>query len=601
MEKSSTPTWVSRVPSLDKLGAVVPIELDPVLIAQEWFSSFSKCIGNTEETLKLLHPDALWRDLLALTWDIRTLEGSEKIRILLDKRNSPQMRALKLKEFIQLQRPYPDLIWILGTFEFDVHNGHCSGVFRLVPTSSGKWKAFTIFTNLEVLANFPPAIGQWRSRNVVSGLSWADNLLHEREIELQDPSVLIIGAGQSALSLAARLKYLNVPTLMIEKDPRIGDSWRRRYDALCLHFPVWNDHMPYLPFPPTWPVYTPSLKMAEWLESYATILDLPVWTSSIVESAMQLDNDKWSVRVRKQDGRLRVFVVNHLVFATGIGDGHPNIPDIHNSDLYTGVTLHSSHYKRADEYLGKKVLVIGSGNSGHDIASDLARKNTDVTMFQRSSTFVMNLDRQWKYLGGTLYNEGGPPLELADNLFHSVPHLLLVGGLAQRSTKAILEDYSDTLAKLNKVGFRTNSGIEEAGILLQIKERAGGHYFDTGGSQLIIDGKIKLKNDSPISAFYQNGVEFVNGSRVEADIIIYATGVGDVRETIRQICGDEVANTCPRLMGVNDEGEMNVYRQLHRTGLWFIGGSFQANRFYSHHLALQIKAMEENIPIERYI
>ncbi|KAG5350732.1 hypothetical protein C0989_009490 [Termitomyces sp. Mn162] len=145
-------------------------------------------------------------------------------------------------------------------------------------------------------------------------------------------------------------------------------------------------------------------------------------------------------------------------------------------------------------------------------------------MFQRSSTFVMNLDRHWKYLGGSFYNEKGPPLELADNLFNSIPHLLLVGGLAQHSTKAILEDYSDTLAKLNTVGFRTNSGIKEAGILLQIKERAGGHYFDTGGSQLIIDGKIKLKNDSTIAAFYQNGIEFANGSRVEADVIIYATG-----------------------------------------------------------------------------
>ncbi|KAG5721450.1 Flavin-containing monooxygenase YUCCA4 [Termitomyces sp. T112] len=575
MINSPASTWVSCIPSLDKFG-VVPTELDPSFIAQNWFSSFSKSIGNTEETLDLLHPNALWRDLLALTWDIRTLEGSEKIRMLLDKRNSPQMRALKQKEFIQLQTPCPDLIWILGTFEFNVDSGHCSGVFRLVPTSSGEWKAFTIFTNLEVLANFPPAIGPLRSRQSVSGLSWAENLRRERKIERQDPSVLIVGSSNRR-QLAAEIRCSLSP------------------------FPVWGDHMPYLPFPSTWPLYTPSLKMADWLESYAAILELPVWTSSIVQSAVQLDNNKWSVRIRTHDGTLRIFVVNHLVFATGIGDGNPNIPDIQNLDLYTGITLHSSQYKRADEYIGKKVLVIGSGNSGHDIASDLARKNIDTTMFQRGSTFVMNLDRHWKYLGGSFYNEKGPPLELADNLFNSIPHLLLVGGLAQHSTKAILEDYSDTLAKLNTVGFRTNSGIKEAGILLQIKERAGGHYFDTGGSQLIIDGKIKLKNDSTIGAFYQNGIEFTNGSRVEADVIIYATGVGDIREPIRQICGDEVADTCPRLMGVNSEGEMNIYCPLHRTGLWFIGGSFQANRFYSHHLALQIKAMEEKIPFERYM
>ncbi|KAG6884755.1 hypothetical protein C0992_005806 [Termitomyces sp. T32_za158] len=231
----------------------------------------------------------------------------------------------------------------------------------------------------------------------------------------------------------------------------------------------------------------------------------------------------------------------------------------------------------------------------------------------------MNLDRQWKYLGGgevstdfgfhctddfghiALYTEGGPPLELADNLFHSIPHLLLEGGLAQRSTQAIIEDYADTLAKLNKVGFRTSSGMKEAGVLLQIKERAGGHHFDTGGSQLIIDGKIKLKNDSAICSFYEEGVEFVNGSRVEADVVIFATGVGDIRDTIRKICGNEVADTCPRIMGVDQEGEMNIYRPLHRIGLWYMGGSFQANRFYSQHLALQIKAMEEKVLIERYM
>ncbi|KAG6877980.1 hypothetical protein C0992_008837, partial [Termitomyces sp. T32_za158] len=179
-------SWISRIPSLDKLGAVVPNELDPIFITQEWFSSFAECIGNTEETLQLLHPEALWRDLLALTWDMRTLEGWEKIRVLLNKRNSPQMRALRQKEFVQFQRPYPDLAWIVGTFEFDVDSGHCSGVFRLVPTSSGEWKAFTIFTNLETLRNFPPAIGPFRSRQVLSGLSWAENL-HLERTRTKDP------------------------------------------------------------------------------------------------------------------------------------------------------------------------------------------------------------------------------------------------------------------------------------------------------------------------------------------------------------------------------------------------------------------------------
>ncbi|KAG6918207.1 hypothetical protein DXG01_015996 [Tephrocybe rancida] len=546
-------TWISRIPSLDKLGAIVPDDLDPVTVAEDWFLCFSRCIGDPEETARLLCPDALWRDLLALTWDIRTFEGSGKITTFLRERNSPQMRALKRKEFVQLQRPYPDLVWIVGTFEFDVDQGHGFGVFRLVPTATGEWKAFTIFTNLESLAGFPSAIGPLRSRQFVSGSLWAERLRQERNVDSGETGVLIVGAGQSALALAARLKYLGVSTLMVEKDPRVGDSWRNRYDALCLHFPVWNDHMPYLP---------------------SVLLENTMHRGNLRISTVKLSTNVASLHTRSK------------VFATGIGDGQPHIPVIPNDAVYSGETLHSSQYKRAAEYRGRKVLVIGGGNSGHDIASDLARSNIDVTMFQRSSTFVMNLDRQWHYLGGTLYKEGGPPLEIADNLFHSMPHLLLEGGMAQRSTKAIIDDYSDTLDKLKEVGFRTNSGLKDAGILLQVKERAGGHYFDTGGSQLIIDGKIKLKNDSAISTFYENGIEFVNGSRLKADVIIFATGVGDIREPIRRICGDEVADTCPKLLGVNDEGEMNIYRPLNRKGLWYIG---------------EIKAMEVQLPVKRYM
>ncbi|KAG6864539.1 hypothetical protein C0991_008886 [Blastosporella zonata] len=189
-------TWLSRIPTLDRLGAIVPDELDPDVVAEAWFSSFARHIGDPEKTVELLCPDALWRDLLALTWDIRTFEGSAKIKAFLEQRNSPQMRALKRKDFIELQRPYPDLLWIIGSFEFEVDNGHGSGVFRLVPTATGGWKAFTIFTDLESLANFSPAIGSLRSRRLVSGFAWAEGRRRERGIDAADPAVLIIGGGQ---------------------------------------------------------------------------------------------------------------------------------------------------------------------------------------------------------------------------------------------------------------------------------------------------------------------------------------------------------------------------------------------------------------------
>ncbi|KAJ4469877.1 hypothetical protein J3R30DRAFT_3661401 [Lentinula aciculospora] len=620
MDTSKSGHWESRIPTLDRLGVKGLGEIDEIKVAKDWFSSFSSYVtaGNVEGVIGLFCDDSLWRDLLALTWDMRTFDGSSKIRTFLtDRIPSVHMQGFKLGEFVRLQKPFPDLTWIVGMFEFETGTGICSGVFRLVPTAEGPWKAYTMFTLLESFKGFPEKIGIHRDAQALTGRQWKEKREREVGFEENDPAVLIVGAGQSALQLAARLKFLDIPSLMIEKDARVGDVWRNRYDALSLHFPVWNDHMPYIPFPPTWPLYTPSLKMADWLESYATTLELNIWLSSTVVAATQDVDNKWNVRVQRKDGSERVFRVNHLVVATGLGDGIPNMPNIPNSNVFKGTVQPSSLYRRASDYQGHKVIVIGAGNAAHDVASDLAKAGNDVTMFQRSSTFVLNLDKGWKFLGGgmprtlfsayikcvpllALYCENGPPIDMADRLSNSMPHLLLEGGLAQRTAQAIINDQKEHLDKLAKSGFRINKGIKDAGILLQLKEKAGGHYFDTGGSQLIIDRKIKLKNDSQIKAYYPEGLEFEDGSKVKADAIICATGVGDMRNSIRRICGDDVANSCPPLLGVNEEGELNWYRPLSRPGLWMMVGSLQLNRFHSMYLALQIQGIEKKIIDSRY-
>jgi hypothetical protein len=236
----TTTQWTSRLPTLDKLGITAPTDIDHGTIAKQWFERFcSKITANdVEGVLDLICEDGLWRDVLALTWDIRTFDGAPKIRPFLVNRLEAKMRNFKLKGPPALQKPFPDLIWIIATFEFDTQVGPCTGVFRLVPTVNGEWKAYTIFTNLEDLKDFPEKIGPLRRREVLSSGVWAEARRKETEFADQNPSVLIVGGGQSALSLAARLKYLHVSTLVIEKDAHVGDSWRKRYDSLCLHFPI---------------------------------------------------------------------------------------------------------------------------------------------------------------------------------------------------------------------------------------------------------------------------------------------------------------------------------------------------------------------------
>ncbi|KIK67742.1 hypothetical protein GYMLUDRAFT_36505 [Collybiopsis luxurians FD-317 M1] len=603
MDTSKSGQWQNRIPTLDKLGVKDLGDIDELQVTKDWFQSFSSYASssNAESVASLFCDDAMWRDLLSLTWDMRTFDGSAKITTFLkDRLSSVNAHGFKLKEFVRLQKPFPGLTWIIAMFEFQTSSGICSGVFRLVPTAEGPWKAYTMFTMLESFKDYPEKTGALRESRQLTGKQWKEAREKEVAFSDRDPAVLIVGAGQSALQLAARLKFLDIPTLLIEKDARVGDMWRNRYDSLSLHFPVWNDHMPYIPFPPTWPKYTPSLKMAEWLEFYATSLELNIWLSSTVLDATWQDADhKWNVRVQRKDGSERSFKVNHFVVATGLGDGIPNMPNIPNLKTFRGTVLHSAQYRRASDYRGKKVVVIGAGNAGHDAAADIARDGGDVTMYQRSSTFVMDLDKGWKFLS-PLYTEGGIPADMADRLTNSMPHPLLEGGMAQRTVQAIVDDQKEHLEKLAKTGFRINKGIKDAGILLQLKEKAGGHYFDTGGSQLIIDGKIKIKNDSTIKSYEPEGLVFEDGSKLPVDVVICATGVGDMRNSIRRLCGDDVADSCPPLLGVNEEGEMNWYRPLSRPNLFMMVGSLQLNRFYSKYLALQIQGIEKGIIDSRY-
>jgi hypothetical protein len=265
---SSSPTASIReaaLPILPKLGnPIIPEDIDATSIASNWLSSFTKFAseGNADGVLDLLITSSFasnlfkrggsdqpsstdelsvyWRDLLALTWDFRTFEGTPKIKQFLEARlkgakiSNTQLR----KDFPpQLQKPFPDIIWVILAFTFETDVGLCSGIVRLIPVvDNGQtvWKAHSLFTNLDGLKGFPEKVGALRSHEPNHG-KWEKARKKEVEFEGTDPAVLIIGGGHSGLDVAAHLKALGVSNLVIEKNPRIGDNWRTRYEALCLH------------------------------------------------------------------------------------------------------------------------------------------------------------------------------------------------------------------------------------------------------------------------------------------------------------------------------------------------------------------------------
>ncbi|KIK68524.1 hypothetical protein GYMLUDRAFT_154489 [Collybiopsis luxurians FD-317 M1] len=592
------------LPTLDHLKVSLPSDVDAKGIASEWFGKFAAYAeaGDAEGVLQLFMSESYWRDMLALTWDFRTFTGIPEIRkFLTDRLSASQPKAFKLRdEFLGLQQPFPDLVWISFLFDFEVGDmGIASGIGRLLPQADGSWKANCIFTNLEDLKGFPEKIGFNRNFEPNHGL-WAAERQREVSFEDKEPTVLIIGGGQGGLETAARLKMLDIPTLVIERNARIGDSWRNRYKALCLHDPVWYDHMAYLPFPPNWPAYAPAAKLAGWLEFYAETMELNVWTSCEVTKAVPNANNSWHATIRFSDGRERIFNnIKHVVFATGLSGNQPNIPSYPGTDTFKGQILHSSQHSVASDHIGKKVVVIGACTSAHDIAADYYLNGVDVTMYQRSSTYIMTTKAGWEVLFAGLYAEGALPTDIADRMNASFTMGFMTHGFAQRATDVIAEKDKQICPRplldgLHKRGFRTNLGIDGTGFGMLAWTKASGYYLDVGASQMIVDGKIKLKNDSPLQSFTETGLKFEDGSELPADVVVYATGFGDARDVVRKVCGDEVADKCSRIWGLNEEGETyGTWKDMGVPGLWYALGNLALDRFHSKHLALQIKAIEE--------
>ncbi|KAG9220500.1 hypothetical protein CCMSSC00406_0003956 [Pleurotus cornucopiae] len=591
------------LPTLDRLGVAVPKDVDAKKVAGEWFKSFVSLVeaGDADGVAGLLLDESVWRDMLSLTWDFRTFAGKDKIKqFLKDRLSVAKPRNFKLNEdSVGLHTPYPDLAWIQAFFSFDTDVGIASGIVRLVPTASGEWKAHALFTNLEDLKGFPEKLGALRNPAPNHG-KWEADRQREIAFEGKDPTVLIVGGGQSGLEVATRLKCLGISSVIIERNPRIGDNWRNRYGALCLHDPVWYDHMPYLPFPPTWPAYTPAKKLANWLENYAETMELNVWTSSLVDKIVEeKPSGKWVVTVKRANGD-RTFKVNHVIFAAGLGAGKARVPEYPGMDEFQGQILHSTEHKHATDHAGKKVVVIGSCTSAHDICTDYYENGVDVMMFQRSSTYVMSTTSGWKYLMGDLYSENGPPVDVADRINASFPHAVMMG-ISRRQVKQIAEADKEILDGLKRVGFRTNLGYKDTGFGLLAWEKAGGYYIDVGASQLLIDGKIKLKSGPQIERFTKTGLKFDDGSELAADVVLFATGLGDSKSAMTAVCDEEVYSKAGRVWGLDPEGEIHAaWRDIGVPNMWFMMGNLALCRFHSKHVALQIKAIEEGVFGTRY-
>ncbi len=567
-----------------------------------WLRDFEQALagGDVDAATELFTSGGHWRDVLALTWHLHTLTGRDRIRELLnEKLSATAPRGFRPRPGSPpraVQRAGVDAIEAL--FDFDTAVGAGKGVVRLVRERDGVLRAWTLLTALQELRGFEDRRGDRRprgeeySRNF-GGANWLDKRRAEQEYRDRDPAVLVVGGGQAGLGVAARLKTIGVDTLIVDRMERVGDNWRNRYHSLTLHNEVWVNSLPYVPFPDTWPVYVPKDKLANWFEAYVETMELNFWTSTeFVSGTYDGQAQRWDVRLRRGDGTERVMHPRHVVMAWGVS-GVPSIPDIPGMADFEGTTLHSGAFTDGREWDGKKAIVFGTGNSGHDVAQDLYSHGAQVTMVQRSSTTVVNVEPTAQKIY-SLYSEG-PPIEDCDLVLASIPYPMLVQGY-QLGAADMAEEDGELVRGLEAIGFRTDWGEDATGFQMKYLRRGGGYYLNVGCSDLLIEGEIGLLQYSDMERLTAEGALLRDGTTVPADLVVLATGYKSQQELLRTLCGDEIADRVGPIWGFDAAGELrNMWKRTPQEGLWFMAGSLAQCRIFSRYLAVQIKAVEEGL------
>lgn len=578
--------------------------------AGQWLDELERALqtGNTEAAAALFGEESYWRDLSALTWNLHTSEGPEQIKDMLDG-VGPDAWPRDLAVASATEGDGVIEAWY--TFTNKSIDG--KGLLRL-----REGKCWTLLSTAQGLREFPEPAGTLRERGAehgseMSSENWLDRRTR-REAEFgitEQPYVLVIGGGQGGIGLGARLKRLGVPALVIDKHSRPGDQWRSRYHSLCLHDPVWYDHMPYIPFPDHWPVFTPKDKMGDWLEHYTRLMELDYWSNTEATSATHdPDTGTWTVQLNRE-GKAHTLHPAHVVIATGMS-GIPNIPSFAGRDVFAGEQNHSSTHPGGEAYRGKNVVVIGANNSAHDICADLVQNGARPVMVQRSSTHIVRSESLMNTVLGPLYSEealaNGIDHETADLIFASIPYKVLPE-FHRPAFEKIRADDADFYQGLADAGFDLDFGDDDSGLFLKYLRRGSGYYIDIGASALVSDGSIALAHGD-VAQLTEDSVVLDDGTVLAADAVIYATGYGSMNGWAAKLISQDVADAVGKCWGLGSDttkdpgpwqGELrNMWKPTRQENLWFHGGNLHQSRHYSKYLALQLKARFEGIDTPVY-
>ncbi|KIW87265.1 uncharacterized protein Z519_12168 [Cladophialophora bantiana CBS 173.52] len=627
----------------------IPANVDVEFVAKSMVDRFPAL------TKDCFTDDAMWRDSYAMTGTFRTFYFNATVAqqwLLLR-----EQRQITSREYIPGSSkiiPFgPESAYLECQLKFTTSNPvtECSAFFSMVPspTMDGGWKIWILRTvleqlpghgNVDVLEPRTPLLadngassellsdrGSNGSSTFVNGngsdahatgledvyvnghTSQQTNGTTVEHVEsindmaeqqsIHHFQAVIIGGGQAGLSTGGRLRALGVSYVVIEKNEQVGDAWRLRYESARLHTVREYSHLPFdRTFGPSYPEYLGKEDLAKGHLEWARKFGINIWLSSTVTSGdWDQETGLYTLTVRRKGTSTpTVITAKHVVIATGAGSQTPIMPLLANRDKFRGQVLHSADYKSAEQWRHKAGIVLGTANTAHDVADDMYEAGMSVTMVQRSRTFVLPVeyiqDRYHKLYNSKLSTE------TSDRIMFTNP-VSIARLTSANAFHAMARAQPERWEALERVGFKVDpyGDIQDA-----INVRLGGHYIDVGTSAKIAKGWIKVKSDALAVSFYEDGLEFADGTRMRADVVVFATGfVGNLRNHVEQIFGKEVGDRAGDCFGLNEEGEiLGAFKPVQQRGLWYIGGALGHARWYSRFLALSIKADQLGTPLPVY-
>jgi cation diffusion facilitator CzcD-associated flavoprotein CzcO len=415
---------------------------------------------------------------------------------------------------------------------------------------------------------------------------------------------------------------MGIRTLLVDKLPRLGDFWRGRYETVRAHTPKHTDHYPFLKFPENWPRWLEQSKLADWIEHYGQVMGLSVMLSTKVTNVVyDPSTRRHKVEIDNAQGK-RSLYARQVVLATGLYSDIPIRPSFPGEKTFQGQVYHSSKHKAArlvPDLSQKRVAIIGSGTSAHDIAQDFVNNGAKgVSIVQRGPifSFAAATIESTMY---ALWNTPGISTEEADVIGNSIP-LPVARTLNLGQSQMMAMQDKDLI-----------EGLEKAGVAIQKPEKVGfgfldhlfiktGHfYIDQGASAMIVDGRIKIHRcEEGVKEFVEHGFLLGNGTKVQADLVVLATGFEKNMVSVKQLVGEEAGEQLGPVGDLDKEQErvgvgldfphpvlkclINMlltsaqwWRPTGLPGFWVTAGSFIWVRQMSLVLALQIAAVEKGL------